>query len=156
MQVFIDTREKERAIKSIKAYFKKRGVQHFSTKLFVGDYMRVDSSKIAIDRKQNLSELCSNVCQQHDRFRGELIRATEANIKLIILVEHGKGIKSLEDVIWWQNPREKVSKKAMSGDVLYKILCTLKRKYNVDFFFCDKKDTGKRILEILGEVDDDK
>ena len=39
--------------------------------------------------------------------------------------------------------------KVMHGDVLYKILCTMQRKYGVEFLFCDKKDTGKRILEIL-------
>lgn len=37
----------------------------------------------------------------------------------------------------------------MHGDVLYKILCTMQRKHDVEFLFCDKKDTGKRILEIL-------
>lgn len=39
--------------------------------------------------------------------------------------------------------------KVMHGDVLHKILCTMQRKYGVEFLFCDKKDTGKRILEIL-------
>ena len=37
----------------------------------------------------------------------------------------------------------------MHGDVLYKILCTMQRKYGVGFLFCNKKDTGKKILEIL-------
>ena len=37
----------------------------------------------------------------------------------------------------------------MHGDVLYKILCTMQRKYGVEFLFCNKKDTGKQIMEIL-------
>ncbi len=35
-------------------------------------------------------------------------------------------------------------------DKLYKILCTFERKYGCRFLFCEKKDTGKRIIELLG------
>lgn len=41
--------------------------------------------------------------------------------------------------------------KVMHGDTLYKILCTMQRKYGVEFLFCDKKNTGKRIMEILSD-----
>jgi hypothetical protein len=102
------------------------------------------------------------VCQQHERFRAEIIRANEAGIKLVFLCEHGKGIEKLDDVLWWENPRAKkrVNKngiwieqeqKVMHGDTLYKILCTMQRKYGVEFLFCDKKNTGKRIMEILSD-----
>lgn len=156
----VDSREKERAIKQIIAEFDKQGIKHYSSKLFVGDYMSLDNPKLIIDRKQNLTEICSNVCQDHERFRAELIRAQDAGIKLIILCEHGKGINSLEDIIWWDNPRihKRVKEngkwidkktKAMPGETLYKVLSTIERKYGVEFQFCDKSDTGKRIIEIL-------
>lgn len=32
----------------------------------------------------------------------------------------------------------------MTGDVLYKILCTQEQKYGCRFLFCDKDETGKR------------
>lgn len=124
--------------------------------------MNYDNPRIVIDRKQNLSELCSNVCQQHERFKNEIMRAGEHGIKVIFLVEHGPDITSLEDVIWWDNPRSQrriqdayghwktVHTKAISGDILYKILCTIQRKYGCEFLFCDKKDTGRRIVELLG------
>lgn len=162
MVIQIDSREKERAIKKIVQEFDSRGIKHPTSKLLVGDYMSYDNPRLIIDRKQNLSELCSNVCQGHERFRKELIRAMENEIRLIFLVEHGKGIRKLEDVIWWDNPRtvkrvrgqdgrwRNVTTKAMQGEVLYKILCTMQRKYNCRFLFCDKEETGRKIIELLG------
>lgn len=162
MVIQIDSREKERAIKEIVAEFDRQGMKHPVSKLMVGDYMNYDNPRLIVDRKQNLTELCSNVCQGHERFRRELVRAQENEIRLIFLVEHGKGIERLQDVIWWDNPRSvkrfrggdgkwcSVETKAMQGEVLYKILCTLERKYGCRFLFCEKKETGKRIIELLG------
>ena len=105
MIIQIDSREKARAITKIVETFDCHGIKHPVSKLMVGDYMNYDNPRLIIDRKQNLSELCSNVCQDHERFRRELIRANENGIRMIFLVEHGKDIKRLEDVIWWENPR---------------------------------------------------
>ena len=151
MVIQVDTREKERAIQKIIAEFDKQGVQHFSSKLPFGDYICMDNAKLSIDRKQNLQELCGNVCQQHDRFKRELERAQQYGIKLVILCEHGRGIKSLEDVKSWVNPRLKVSPLAVSGERLHRILSTMSKKYNVDFVFCEKQNTGKEIIRILSE-----
>lgn len=166
MDIQIDSREKAKAIQKIIKTFDENGVNHFSSKLLVGDYMNLDNPRLIIDRKQNLQELCGNVCQQHERFKKELIKAMQANIQLIILVEHGPDIKSIEDVFFWQNPRKHevkwryvngkrekyvVSAKAVDGNQLYKSLCTIRDRYNVRFEFCEKKDTGKRIIELLSE-----
>lgn len=150
MTIQIDSREKARAIQKIIATFDKRGVKWFISKLPVGDYMSFDNPRLIIDRKQNLSELCGNVCQQHKRFRAELERANEYGIKLIILCEHGKSITCLSDVMQWVNPRLKKSPMAVSGERLYKILSAMSQKYSVDFLFCTKAETGKRIIELLG------
>lgn len=165
MDIQIDSREKSRAIRKIIKAFDEQGVKHFSSKLLVGDYMSLDNPRLIIDRKQNLQELCGNVCQQHERFRRELLKALEAGIQLVILVEHGSDIGSLEDVYFWKNPRkyqirwktvngkrikDVVSAKAVDGSQLYKSLCTMRDRYNVDFVFCQKEETGKKIIEILG------
>ena len=150
MTIQIDTREKQRAIEKIVAEMDKRGVKHYSSKLFVGDYMNLDNPRLIIDRKHDLQELCGNVCQQHKRFVDELRRAQENGIKLIILCEHGYNIKTIMDVKAWKNPRLKTSPLAMSGERLYKVLGTLSAKYGVDFVFCDKRQTGKRIIGLLG------
>ena len=165
MIIQIDSREKSKAIQKIIEEFDRQGIKHPVSKLMVGDYMNYDNPRVIVDRKQNLTEVCSNVCQDHDRFRRELLLAKENGIQLIILCEHGKDIKSLEDVIFWKNPRSEKRKKidgkwqtvhtnAMKGDVLYKILTTLQEKYGVRFEFCDKDETGKRIVELL-EIEDD-
>lgn len=150
MTINIDSREKSKAIQKIIAEFDKQGVKHFTSKCFVGDYVSLDNPRLAIDRKQNLSELCGNVCQQHDRFIRELKRANEYGIKLIFLVEHGGNIKCLDDVMRWKNPRLKVSPLAVSGERLYRILSSISAKYDAEFLFCDKRSTGKRIIELLG------
>ena len=163
MIIQIDSREKAKAIQKIIEEFDRQGIKHPVSKLMVGDYMNYDNPRVIVDRKQNLTEVCSNVCQDHDRFRRELLLAKENGIQLIILCEHGKDIKSLEDVIFWKNPRSEKRKKidgkwqtvntnAMKGDVLYKILTTLEEKYGVRFEFCDKDETGKKIVEILGGI----
>lgn len=169
LDIQIDSREKAKAIKKIIKTFEEKGVNYFSSKLLVGDYMNLDNPRLIIDRKQNLQELCGNVCQQHERFKKELIRAMQANIQLIILVEHGEDIRTLDDVYFWQNPRKHevrwrmvngkrekyvVSAKAVDGAQLYRSLKTIENRYNVRFEFCEKKDTGKRIIELLGGGND--
>ena len=98
LTIQIDSREKARAIKNIVKEFESQGVRYYVSKLFVGDYMSLDNPRLIIDRKQNLSEVVSNMTQGHERFRNELIRAKDHGIKLIILVEHSSLIKSKEDV----------------------------------------------------------
>lgn len=166
MTIQVDSREHQHAIQDILAEFDKQGVKHYTSKLYCGDYMSLDNPRLVIDRKQNLHELCGNVCQQHERFRAEMQRAKENGIKIIFLCEHGRNIKALDDVLWWTNPREayreKVKgvwvtkhRKVMQGDTLYKILNTMQNRYGVEFLFCEKKDTGKRIIELLRGGDDD-
>lgn len=160
MLIFIDSREKQRAIRNIVKEFQEQGVKFVTNKLYVGDYQSAENPKIVVDRKQNLSEICSNVCQDHDRFRRELTRAQDAGIKIIILIEHGKDITCLEDIIFWENPRgivrnkvdgkwQNVKTKATTGETLYKILTTLQEKYGCEFQFCTKEETGKKIIDLL-------
>jgi hypothetical protein len=181
MEIQIDSREHAKAIKDIVAEFDRQGINHFPSKLWVGDYQSLDNARLCIDRKQNLTELCGNVCQQHERFKAELVRAQKTKVKLIVLCEHGGAIKSMEDIKGWHNPRQfkyeqriraqfgirkdldfaeevadlkshgaKVQPPPTSGEQLYKMLSTISEKYNVDFLFCNKKETGRRIIEILG------
>ena len=165
MQIQIDSREHKSEVGRIKKQFDKLGVDYFTSKLYVGDYMSLDNPRLCIDRKKDLQELVSNVTHQHTRFRDELIRAKEHGIKLIILCEHGSDIKTLEDVYFWENPRAKPTiwvmrdghpvkvasnPNATTGATLYKSLCTIRDRYDVDFYFCEKSETGKRIVELLG------
>lgn len=149
MTIQIDSREHKKELERVQGQLERAGARIFISKLYVGDYMSLDNPRLIIDRKKDLQELCGNVCQQHERFRAELIRAKEAGIQLVILCEHGGQIKTLEDVYFWKNPRLKRSPRATTGEQLYKSLCTIKDRYGVRFAFCDKRQTGKRIMEIL-------
>lgn len=165
MTIQIDSREHKKELERIKKQFDKCGIKYFISKLYVADYMSLDNPRLVIDRKKDLQEICGNVCQQHERFKAELLRAKEQGIKLVILCEHGADIKRLEDVYFWQNPRkyqirwktvngkrvkDAISEKAVDGNQLYKSLCTIRDRYSVDFVFCQKKETGQKIIDILG------
>lgn len=162
----MDTREHANEWKRIQKQFDEIGIQYFRSKLYVGDYMSLDNARLVVDRKKDLQELCGNVCQQHERFKRELLRAAEAGIQIVFLVEHGPDVVELEDVYFWQNPRKHeirwrinrqtgqrekyfISPKAVDGKQLYKSLCTIRDRYGAQFRFCTKDQTGRKIMEIL-------
>lgn len=165
MEILIDTREHKKEFERIAQQFDVLGVKYARTKLFVGDYQSLDNSRLVVDRKKDLLELAGNVAQDHERFKAELVRAMDMGISIIVLCEHGEGIKSLADVKKWQNPRKKImiAKRidgklkrfpkypyAMTGSKLFKILSTIAERYKVQFEFCDKLQTGERIVQLLG------
>ena len=168
MNIQVDSREHASEWKRIKKQFDELGVEYFQSKLYVGDYQSLDNPRLVIDRKKDLQELYGNICAQHERFKAELLRAMAQGIKIVILCEHGEDVKSLEDVYFFYQPpikrwrvvkrevngkeikvRESYMQKAIDGKSMYKSFCTIRDRYNVDFVFCTKEETGKRIMEIL-------
>ena len=164
MDIVIDTREKPQELERIIPQIQAEGVHVIKNKLYVGDYQSLDNARLVVERKKDLNELCGNVCQQHEKFKRELLRAIESNIKIVILCEHGNGITCLEDVYFWENPRKHkvvwktvngrkvktvLSEKAVDGIQLYRSLSTIHDRYNVDFVFCEKENTGREIVRIL-------
>lgn len=145
----IDTREKPHAIVHIVKHFDLLGIRHHRSKLYVGDYMNLDNARLVVDRKQNLLELAQNVCQGHDRFRNELVRAQKAGIQLIVLVEGCSKVRTIEDLERWKNPRLVYSKAALKGARFAKILRTMEERYGVKFVFCSTRQTPKKLLELL-------
>jgi hypothetical protein len=149
MTIQIDSREHKWELARIQRQLAALGCKTIVSKLYVGDYQSLDNPRLVIDRKKDLQEICGNVTQQHERFQRELLRAQEAEIQLIILIEHGDYIQSLEDVYFWDNPRLSKSPKATTGKSLYRSLCTIRDRYNVRFEFCTKRETGQKIMELL-------
>jgi len=145
--VVVDTREQKNHVTD---YLNAHGIPNIRHAVYVGHYTILNDQSICIDRKMNLSEVCNNVTQQHKRFKDEITRAQAAGIKLIFLVEHGGTITSLDRVMDWVNPRLKTSPYAVSGEKLHKIMVTIGLKYGVEWRFCQKRNTGKVICEILG------
>ena len=150
MMILVDTREKPRAIVRILAEFDRQGVEYVRRALSFADYADPDRLPgTVIDRKQNLLEVAYNVVQDRKRFVREIERCNRAGCRLVVLVEHGNSVKCLEDVIWWQNPRLRESPLAVSGERLFKIMKAMESYYGIEWQFCNKQSTGKRIIQIL-------
>ena len=150
MRIVVDTREKPRAIVRIMDTFRREGIEVERRALPFGDYLDPDRPGIVIDRKQNLNEVAFNLVQDRARFLREVDRANRNGWRLIVLVEHSNRIRSIEDVIKWNNPRLKVSPLAVDGPRLFRIMHAMGNKYGFGWAFCDKAHTGKKIIEMLG------
>ena len=154
MTILVDTREKPRAIVKILAEFDRQGIHVVRRALKFADYWNPDNPGKIIDRKQNLLEVASNVVQDRKRFIREVDRCNRAGCHMIVLIEHGGTIRKLDDVIRWKNPRIRVSPLAVSGERLFKILKQMELTYGIEWKFCSKAQTGKKIIELLrGEND---
>ena len=147
-RIIIDTREHADAIAGIIAYFDKHGIEWERVALKTGDYMLEGREKRVVDRKQNLGELAHNLLSpDRSRFYREIRRARAQGIELIILCEHG-GIHCLNDVKQWVPKYGKVTGRALADAI-----ARLEIGYGVPVLFCDKRSTGRRILEILTETE---
>lgn len=144
-KVIIDSREKK--CDHIKAYFEKHGIEYEIKKLDVGDYQIEGNSQISVDRKQNLSEISKNLmnAKDHSRFWKEVRRSRDQDVNLFVLIEHGGQIKSIEDVAKWTDKYSGVNGRRLA-DEIYRVHIS----YGVEFLFCDKRSTGRRIVELLG------
>lgn len=151
MTIYVDTREKPHAIRRVLAEFERQGVTVIHQKLDEGDYKTAPDASFSIDRKQSISEVCSNLSWEKDRFQRELARAKAKGERLCVLVENCGDIHALADVAAWHNPRLKESQKAIDGPQLYKLMLVYAARYGVEWRFCDTKDTGWEIIRLLAE-----
>lgn len=150
--LLVDTREKPKAIESIVKTFESSGIPYERTKLLFGDYMDYNRPGIVIDRKQTIQELAKNVTVERDRFVAELERAKAAEARLVILVEQNRykdrdrwvSVKDVSDLMLWSSPHTKIR-----GEKVFRVLSELIYKYNISVVFCDRRTTGKKILEII-------
>lgn len=141
--IICDTRERKN--QHVLDYFRRHGIEYTVMKVGTGDYMSTNDSHLTIDRKQNLDELCGNLFSpDKSRFWREVRRAKAEHIRMIVLIEQGGDIKCLNDVPKWKGKYTKVT-----GNRLYNEICRCHIAYGVEFWFCDKRTTGKRIAEIL-------
>jgi ERCC4-type nuclease len=143
MAIICDTREK--ANQKVIEYFMSREIPFVVRKLDTGDYMDSERMDITIDRKKDLNELMKNMCSpDSSRFWREIRRSKEENIRFIILCEHGGQYKSIKDVARFWSKYSRVTGRQLM-DKMYKAHIS----YGVEFLFCDKRQTGKRIVELL-------
>ena len=150
--VIVDSREKPKAIGKILDYFSKHGIEYEVSKLLFGDYMDYNRPGVVVDRKQNIAELAKNCTVEHERFRREMEKARKAGAELVVLVEQNRykdrgewvEIDSIEDLLRWSSPHTMVR-----GEKVYRVLASWTAKYPLRVEFCDKRSTGRKIVEIL-------
>ena len=150
--LLIDSREKPKAIKRTLEYFRDQEITYEVSKLLFGDYMDYNNPGLVIDRKQNIAELAKNCTVEHERFRRELERAQKAGATLIVLVEQNRykdrdewiQVESISDLIRWSSPHTQIR-----GEKIYRVLASWTAKVPLRVEFCDKRSTGRKILEIL-------
>lgn len=150
--IIVDSREHAKAITKILKYFEANGIEYDSSKLYIGDYIRYDNPSVVVDRKQNVAELAKNCTHDHERFKRELERVKNAGAHLVILVEQDRykdrdewvNIRDISDLMLWSSEHTQVR-----GEKVYRILASWCAKYPISVEFCDKRSTGRRIVEIL-------
>ena len=139
---------KEKKNEHILRYFDRHGIDYEIRKLDVGDYM-FEGGTISVDTKRSVDELASNMLNRNDhaRFLREAKRATDSGIKLIVLLETSK-YKSIPDLREWRSKYSGISGRSLM-DAIYKTHIA----YGVEFLFCPKISTGRRIIELLSCTD---
>lgn len=150
--LIVDSREKPKAVKTILKQFESAGVPYMVSKLMVGDYMDFNRPGIIVDRKQSIQELAANCTRDHERFRRELDRAKAVGTHLVILVEQNRykdgddyiRVGEISDLMLWSSPHTKIR-----GEKVFRVLASWCAKYDIEVQFCDKRSTGKRILQII-------
>ena len=204
MKILEDVAQKAQKHKQKQDWLQQNGHELIRVPLPIGDYVKVTDrvqnvldrrgdklkkmdllgvTELTIDTKQDLTEVVNNICEKsHARFRDEAILAQENGIRFVVLVEHSRYIKTLEDVKSWKNPRQfqyerkirkewgipkgtdfqtevadlkkhgaKINRGPTTGEELHKAMQTMAEKYDVIWEFCDKSETGQKIVELLEE-----
>ena len=168
MLILEDTRQQANKHNTKHRWFEKNGITVRRQALYVGDYTLPTDQSVCIDTKKDIQELVSDICgKDHERFRDECIRAQEAGIQLIVLVENiggkvGRGeiynptITKLEDLHEWKNPRlfifvggKQKYPRATRGVTLQKACMSMELKYGVKFLFCTPCESAEKIVELL-------
>jgi len=137
LRILVDTREQKPLWRPGKNVTKK--------KLDVGDYTTETLlGHFHIERK-SAGDLYGSIIQGHERFRKELLRAVNSNIKLSVAVECTE--KDFYGKKWSGGYRCRVK-----GNVLAKIVATISSRYKVGFVWCDGRVAmRKKVKELLVE-----
>ena len=144
-----DTRQKAEKHEIKHRYWESNGIGLVRSALPFGDY--ITAPKRAVDTKADIHEIAGNMCgnaREKKRFAEECKSAHGAGTKLIFLIED-KNYSNIEDLygkqIYIHNGM------IIPGDQLATAMFTMQGRYNCEFVFCDPKDAGQKIMELLDD-----
>lgn len=139
----MDTRNQKDSY--VTKYFDKQGIKWIRNKLYTGDVKLLNSTKVIIDLKKDLGELCGNICsKQHDRLVREVERSREIGCEHFIFLIKDNKIKTSQDIINWSSKHTRIK-----GETLYKAMKTFKEHHNVHYVFCNSRNAGQKIIALL-------
>ncbi|MBU3176068.1 ERCC4 domain-containing protein [Clostridium estertheticum] len=154
-KILYDSREQQNT--HILKYFDKAKVKYKKQKIDEGDYTAIISKcpemgiyrdlyfKVAVERKNSIDELASNLGEETDtrdniRLERELERAKHKGIMMFLIIEDKNGMENIKT----HNYRSLYSPQAFIGK-----LTSIQVRYLNDTMFEDKKNTGCEILRKL-------
>lgn len=147
MTCIIDSREKP--TKEAKKRWDAFGVPYRIQALKSGDYTAeftlpngetISLENVAvIERKMSITEICSNFCQNRDRFIREFERIKESGAKVYIIVEGAT----------WENVYNGKYRSQMNPNALVANLTAWMARYNAHIVFCKAETFPKICKEIL-------
>jgi len=133
----------------------------------------VNDIKIAVDRKNSINEICTNLCsseKEHARFREEAITAMKAGAEFHVVIETDEKIRSVDEIRKWSNPRlhrynkinymhrlgkwqnvQNPGKRPPCDNLrLMKTMMTMSAKYGIHWIFVSPYESAEKIVELLG------
>ena len=153
--ILYDTREQVN--QHILDYFDKNKIPYKKQKIDEGDYTAIITKrpdmgiyrdlyfKVAVERKNSIDELASNLAEETDtrdniRLERELERAKHKGIMMFLVIEDKNGLDNIKNGRY----RSQYSKTALMAK-----LTSIQIKYLNDTIFEDKKNTGCEIYRKL-------
>lgn len=147
MVLLVDTREQP--TEKLKQRIDSTGLVHERRKLDFGDYsckcMMPDgnelnfSSKVAIERKMSLDELCSCFGKERGRFEREFNRAKESGCRMYLLVENAT----------WEKVYNGKYRSLFTPQALIASIDAFRARYGMQLDFCKAETTGRIIRDVL-------
>ena len=165
-----DTRQHDGKHDVKEGWWASHGVSTVARKLDFGDYM-AEGSNVSVDTKRNVSELMGNLGRGFRRLDHECARAAEAGYRIVFLVEGGAAyadpsrlarvVSDYCRMCGYRRECNPVSKrsgcrrrgdgrKPFQGYMMMHKMAVLHDKYGAEFEFCERRDTARRVCELLG------
>ena len=154
--IVYDTREQKN--QHILDFLDKKKIKYKKKKIDEGDYTAIITSRpdmgisrdlyfnIAVERKNSVDELASNLGEKREDYRDdirlerELKRARQRGTMIYLVVEDKNGMENIEK----GNYRSQYGSKAFEAK-----LASIEVNYLKGIRFVDKKDAGRTILKLL-------
>lgn len=147
-----DTRQKADKHQGKHRYWDDIGVTYIRCALPFGDYAPVP--KVAVDTKQDITEIGMNMCgngKEKHRFAAECKKAKDFGCRLVFLIED-RRFKDIGDLYGKQIHLH--NGMTIPGDQLATAMHTMSGRYGCQFVFCDPKESGQKIIELLESNND--